>query len=59
MWTKQKLRPVEPEVVKAMTQSGEPAYIYGNQKPDRKACELHFDALKRMLERTEGSDYLS
>ncbi|UWU75853.1 class II aldolase/adducin family protein [Bradyrhizobium huanghuaihaiense] len=57
MWTHQELRQVDPLVVKDMTESSARSYIFGNPKPDRKACEVHFDALKRMLERRETPDY--
>jgi len=55
MWTQQKLRHVNPAVVERMF--SEKSHIYGNPRPGRKACELHFDALKRMLERKEVPDY--
>lgn len=55
MWTKQELRPVDPAVVKHMMTQVADDHTYGNRKP----CELHFDALKRILERKEGKDYQS
>lgn len=59
MWTHQELRQVDPAIVNTMTQSGEWNYIFGKPKPARKSCELHFDALKRLLERKEGPEYRS
>jgi ribulose-5-phosphate 4-epimerase/fuculose-1-phosphate aldolase len=53
MWTHQEIRQVEPAVVaKTVAQFGE-NHTYGN----RPACEHHFEALKRMLERKEAPDY--
>lgn len=59
MWTNRELRPVDPDVVDTITQSGNWNYTYNKSMPDRKACELHFAALKRVLERKDGSDYRS
>ncbi|MGY3591877.1 ribulose-5-phosphate 4-epimerase/fuculose-1-phosphate aldolase [Bradyrhizobium sp. USDA 4341] len=55
MWTQQELRPVNPKVVKYMMSQ----YAEDNTYYNRKPCELHFDALKRMLERKEGKEYRS
>ncbi|MGY3591854.1 ribulose-5-phosphate 4-epimerase/fuculose-1-phosphate aldolase [Bradyrhizobium sp. USDA 4341] len=55
MWTQQELRPVDPEVVHRLTSQYTNNYSYGNRQP----WDLHFDALKRMLERKEPKDYRS
>lgn len=55
MWTQQELRLVDPMVINTLFAGFN--HIYGNPKPARKASELHFDALKRMLERKEAPDY--
>lgn len=58
MWTQQELHEVDPAVVSSISTT-QFSHMYGNPKPRRKACELHFDALKRMLERKEAPDYRS
>nr|WP_283811064.1 class II aldolase/adducin family protein [Bradyrhizobium genosp. SA-3] len=59
MWTGQELHHVDPAVVQHTTAQRGNNYLYGECKPSRPACELHFDALKRMLERKEAPDYRS
>jgi ribulose-5-phosphate 4-epimerase/fuculose-1-phosphate aldolase len=53
MWTGKKLSTVPPKVVERTVKQYEDSPVYGN-KP---ACEHHFDALKRMLDRT-APDYV-
>jgi len=60
MWTQRELRMVDPAVVEFTTsQFRHDSYLFNNPKPERKAYELHFDALKRMLEHTDGPGYRS
>lgn len=57
MWTHKDLLPVNPNVAETLMHNCPTSNIYGDPKPKRKAYDLHFDALKRMLERTEAPDY--
>ncbi|MFB6453421.1 class II aldolase/adducin family protein [Bradyrhizobium tunisiense] len=57
IWTQRDLRMVDSAVVSHMRSQRGENYLYGERKPDRKHCELHFDALKRVLDRKEGTDY--
>jgi ribulose-5-phosphate 4-epimerase/fuculose-1-phosphate aldolase len=56
-WAGEDLKSIDPEVIKEMAQSGQSSYLYTNPNPLRRACDVHFDALKRMLERTDGPEY--
>jgi hypothetical protein len=50
MWTGRKLREVRPEVVDHTLQQYKQTWpAYGNKRP----CQHHFDALKRLLDREE------
>ncbi|MCP1838545.1 ribulose-5-phosphate 4-epimerase/fuculose-1-phosphate aldolase [Bradyrhizobium sp. USDA 4524] len=59
MWTQRELHMIDPAVVKLTNSQQSDSYLMNNPKPARKSCELHFDALKRVLERKEGADYRS
>lgn len=57
MWTNRELREVDPKIVESIVNHDDSNYRFEKPKAARPPNALHFDALKRLLERSEGTEY--
>lgn len=53
------LREIDPTVFKHAASQVGTSGLFNNTQETHKHCELHFDALERVLGRQEGREYLS